>query len=540
MSTSNAPQVSDEFDAIIIGGGINGVGIARDAALRGLRVLLLDKGDLGGGTTSWSSRLIHGGLRYLEHGEIGLVRESLRERERLLHNAPHLVRPIPMMIPIYRGARRGKQTIRAGMWSYDLLSLDRSLPRHQMLSAAKTLERAPGLARDGLLGSAVYHDAQVEYAERLVVENALDARDFGALILTYSPVKALLRNGRHVCGVEYVDRDSGGKKSAHAPVVLNVAGPWVDQLVRTGSAGAAPLIGGTKGSHIIVDPFPGAPDDALYVEAHADGRPFFILPWNGLYLIGTTDVKFAGDLDHLQATPAEIDYLLDETNRVLPGAGLTAESVRYTYAGVRPLPFDPGEAPGAQTRRHFVHDHGGELDGLMSVVGGKLTTYRELAEEAVDQIYLKLGRRNPGTTTATQVLPGGHAHADGHFAAEFDREHAGLSTTTRRHLLRVYGSCAPSVVARAGGDEELLSVLDPLSGALKVEIPFAFENEMARTLTDAMMRRTMIGLNRDAGLNAIEEAGRVAQKYLGWSNERVEGGVREYRTYIARFHPQVG
>src|SRR5262245_53630613 len=196
---------SDSFDLIVVGAGINGTGIARDAALRSLRVLLLDKGDIGSGTTSWSSRLIHGGLRYLEHGEIGLVRESLRERERLLHLAPHLVKPLPLLIPLYHGARRGSWLIRAGMVAYDLLSFDKSLDRHRMLSPDEAIERAPGLGRVGLKGAALYYDAQVEYAERLAVENALAARQAGATILTYARVTRLLRQGEVVTGVAFVD-----------------------------------------------------------------------------------------------------------------------------------------------------------------------------------------------------------------------------------------------------------------------------------------------------------------------------------------------
>src|SRR5688572_14723216 len=219
------------FDLIAVGAGINGTGIARDAAQRGLRVLLLDKGDIAAGTTSWSSRLIHGGLRYLEHGEIGLVRESLRERERLLRIAPHLVRPLPLLLPIYRGDQRGPLLIRAGMVSYDVLSGGKSLPGHQMLDRAAALARAPGLAEAGLRGAALYHDAQIEYAERLALENALDARVHGAEVRTYHHVTEILRNDGRVAGVAGVDILTGEPFRYSAPVVVNVAGPWVDEVL---------------------------------------------------------------------------------------------------------------------------------------------------------------------------------------------------------------------------------------------------------------------------------------------------------------------
>lgn len=525
-----------ELDVIIIGGGINGVGIARDAAIRGLSVLLLDKGDLGGGTSSWSSRLIHGGLRYLEYREFGLVRESLRERDLLLQNAAHLVRPLPMLIPIYRGARRSKWMIRAGMLAYDTLSAGKSLPRHRMLSAAETLGQAPGLERDGLQGAALYYDAQVEFAERLVLENALDAQGFGARIETYATVTRFLIEGGRVHGVEYADRE-GRLEQVTSRVVLNVAGPWVDRLLSTHSSRRTPLSGGTKGSHIIVDKFPAAPAEALYSEARSDGRPFFILPWNGLCLIGTTDTKFTGDLDQLEATEPEIDYLLEETNRVLPSAGLTRSEVRYSYAGVRPLPYDPGETPGALTRRHFLHQHTGELDGLISVVGGKLTTYRELAEQAVDLVYQTMGRSVRQSTTAAQRLPGASMHDLAHFHTEFHREHPLLPPHSRQHLLHVYGARAVDVVRSAAHRPELLEVLDPHTGAIKAEIPFAFEHELAHTLADCLLRRTMIGLNRDAGLNVLNEATGVARKYLSWTEERCEEEIGNYWNYVARYHP---
>src|SRR5436305_1534438 len=276
MSRQIPPDISNtDFDAVIIGAGINGCGIARDAALRGLRVLLLDKGDVGGGTTAWSTRLIHGGLRYLEHGEVGLVRQSLREREPLLGPvAPHLVRTLPLLIPVYEKRRRGPLTVLAGMIAYDLLSPGKSLPPHQMLTPAEALRRAPGLEEEGLKGAALFFDAQAEYAERLALENALDARTRGATVITYARVERLIVEGGAARGVEFKDLLGGPKFTARARVVLNVAGPWVDEVLGgTGGTGER-LIGGTKGSHIVVRPFPGAPDAALYVEAVEDARPF--------------------------------------------------------------------------------------------------------------------------------------------------------------------------------------------------------------------------------------------------------------------------
>jgi glycerol-3-phosphate dehydrogenase len=536
MSGGDAGSVDGrEFDVIIIGAGVNGAGIARDAAMRGLRTLLLDKGDLASGTTSWSTRLIHGGLRYLEHREIGLVRESLRERERLLRLAPHLVRPLPILIPIYEGDRRGRALIRLGMLAYDVLSLGKSLDTHRILSPEEALGRAPGLERGGLRGAALYYDAQVEYAERLAVENALSARNAGAHVLTYVRVERLIEEDGAVRGVEFADALGEGGGAARAPVTVNVAGPWVDQ-VHAGLGGSAKrMIGGTKGSHIVVGRFPGAPRDALYAEARADGRPYFIVPWNDLYLIGTTDLRYKGDLDHVGATEDEIEYLLAETNRVVPGAGLTRVSVLYTYSGVRPLPYQEDGSEGGITRRHVIHDHAPEVGGLVSITGGKLTTYRRLSEQTVDLLFGKLGRRAPRCPTGSAPLPGAAQDYD-LFARAFV-ETCGLPRRSAERLLRVYGARAWEVVELAGDDPELRAPLGPATAAIGAEVLMAFEREQARTLSDALLRRTMVGLGPDVGLESDEAAARIACKHLGWDDARATREVARYRAYVERYHP---
>ena len=391
-------------DVIIIGAGINGAGIARDASMRGLKVLLLDKSDAGSGTTSASTRLIHGGLRYLEHFEFGLVRESLREREILLRIAPHLVKPLPIAIPIYKHSKRGRVTIRAGMIAYDLLSAGKSLPRHRMLSRAETLKQLPGLNPRGLLGSALYFDAQIEFPERLVLENVLAAREHGTEVFTHAPVTNLIVEEDLVSGVEFICED-GQRHFARADVVINAAGPWVDRVLERAPLESPRLIGGTKGSHIVVPVFPGAPQNAIYLEAQSDRRPFFIIPWNGNFLIGTTDVRFEDDPDEVRCELWEIDYLLAETNRAFPSAQLTREQILFTYSGVRPLPRTGDKEEQSITRRHFIREHP-QAKNLLSIVGGKLTTYRSLAEECVDLIFRKLGRQAPPCTTAETVLPG--------------------------------------------------------------------------------------------------------------------------------------
>ncbi|HEV7375744.1 MAG TPA: glycerol-3-phosphate dehydrogenase [Pyrinomonadaceae bacterium] len=526
------------FDLIVIGAGINGAGIARDAAMRGLKVLILDKGDIASGTTSWSTRLIHGGLRYLEHGEVGLVRESLRERERLLYIAPHLVKPLSLLIPIYEEGRRSKLAIRAGMIVYDLLSFDKSLDRHRMLSREEAVVRAPGLDTKGLNGAAIYYDAQVEYAERLVLENILSAQKHGAHILTYARVDEFIVQERSVRGVKFTDLTGNTVHKAHAPVTLNVSGPWVDEVLSRTGHRVARQIGGTKGSHIIVEKFPGAPVCALYAEAREDGRPFFIIPWNDLYLIGTTDLAYNDDLDRVEASEAEIDYLIRETNRLIPSARLERDSILYTYSGIRPLPYLSEEDTARITRRHFIRDHGPTLGGFVSIIGGKLTTYRNLSEQAVNLIFKKLKRRLVKCATAREKLPGAMCEDFRLFSQRFKAE-SDLPEAGRERLLRIYGTRASEVLKVAARDAELLKPFSPETGAIGAEVLFSFQCELAETLTDCLMRRTLVGLDRTAGLDGAEAAARLARKYLGWTEERAAREVSEYQKYVSRFHPRM-
>ncbi len=537
-------RTDQPYDLLVIGAGINGAGIARDAAMRGLRVLLVDKGDIGGGTTSWSTRLIHGGLRYLEHYEIDLVRESLRERERLLRIAPHLVHPLGFLIPIYKGDGRGPALIRLGMIAYDILSFDKSLPRHRMLNRKAALSQEPGLAPEGLRGAAFYYDGQVEYPERIAVENALSAHDAGALVLTYEHADDLLVEGGRVVGARLRHEETGAISEVRASLTINVSGPWVDEVLEGQvSLPEKRFIGGTKGTHIVVSAFPGAPKTALYVQA-GDGRPYFIVPWNDLFLIGTTDTRYRGDLDHVEASEDEIEYLLRETNRVIPGAGLERGDVRYTYSGVRPLPEQQEGQEGGITRRHVIKDHAPHVEGLISIIGGKLTTYRNLARQTVDAVYEKLGRKAPQSRTGDVPLPGGAVGGSGsfeEFAAQF-KVTGGLTDELASRLLKLYGGRAPEVLAEAGEDHSLRVPLSPEAtvetGLIGAEVLYAFRRELAEKIGDVLLRRSMVGMGPRVALDVDEAAVRVAVQHLGWSEERAEREVAEFRDYVRRYKPK--
>ena len=511
-----------DYDVAVIGAGINGAGIARDAALRGLKVIVFDKGDMCSATSAISSRLIHGGLRYLEYGEIPLVYESLRERRRLRRIAPHLVAPLRISIPIYRGARRGRWLVRLGMLAYDLLSIGKSLPRHDMPSAATLRREEPGLLADGLRGAARYYDAQVSFSERLVLENLLAARAAGATVRTYCEVVGFDIDGGRVAAVDFVSAD-GQRGSARVRCVVNAAGPWVDEVLATAPEPAPRLIGGTKGSHIVVPAFAGAPRDAFYVEAASDGRPFFIIPWNDQYLIGTTDLRYDGDLDHVRASRAEVDYLLAETNRVFPRAALTLETIHYAYAGVRPLPFRERGPESAITRRHIIRVNAAIADNLVSIIGGKLTTYRNLAEQCVDRIGRILGRRLPPCRTRDTRLPGA-APADTASAA---LERLGVLTSAGiARLMGVYGARAGGIAALASEESTLVD-----EDLLAAEIRFCCREEFAATLVDILFRRTMLGLQAGQGRAAYDGIAAIAAEELDWDTARRDDELASLRRY---------
>ncbi|HEX5049559.1 MAG TPA: glycerol-3-phosphate dehydrogenase/oxidase [Gammaproteobacteria bacterium] len=535
-NASNAADASplhgeERYDLIVIGAGINGAAVAREAALCGLDVLLLDRGDVGAGTSSASSRLIHGGLRYLEYAEIGLVHESLAERERLLRTAPHLVEPLELSIPFYRGARRKPWQVRFGLTLYDWLSAGKSVPNHSSLSRDELLARLPGLRPEGLLGGASYFDAQARYPERLVLENVRDAVENGARLMTYTRATRIRVERGRVAGVDWRTAD-GAAGGAAAQLVVNAAGPWVDDVL--GPIKHTRLIGGTKGSHLIVPPFPNAPRSGVYVEAGSDGRPLFILPWNGLVLVGTTDERYDGDAGAATIDRAELEYLAAETERVFPAAAGLAARVLYTHTGVRPLPHRPRGKEGSITRRHLIRRHRSAA-GLYSIVGGKLTTHRALAVDVLRVLRPHLppqGSQIPRESpTRDRPLPG--ALPPPERDALLARLAARLGAGQAQRLWRVYGAAAERV-AKLAEQRGLESTLDGEGTVLVAELVHALEHEWARTLADILQRRCMAGLDGDFGLDVAGAAAAALTRLNIWSAARAEDELAAYRALAAR------
>lgn len=529
MSEESASP-SSQFDVIVIGAGINGLGIARDAAERGLKTLLVEQEDFCSGVSAWSGRLVHGGLRYLEHLDLALVRESLKERERLFKLAPHLVKPVDLIMPFYKKNRRPPWMIWLGMIAYDFLSIDKSVRWHRILGKKTVKDRFSGMEAAGLSGAALFIDGQVEYAERLCVELAVAASDAGATLRIHERVTGFVYEGNRVVGIR--TQRAEGNFEYRAAAVINAAGPWVDRVNNNLEVSSRRLIGGTKGSHIIVDPFPGAPNDVVYYESQADGRLVLVIPWMGRYLIGTTDTKFDQEPDSARADVDEVNYLLKEVNALIPEANLQVDDILYTYSGVRPLPYAPGVSEWKIPRSHVVLDHGSEgTPGLYSIIGGKLTTYRQLAEDAVDLVLKKVFDKKVACTNRSAMFPGASRTDWVELQSELVTKY-GIDKLTASRLTKLYGSRALAIANYVKLEPSLQEQFDPNSPAIAAELAFAIDQEFAQTITDIYARRILLAFEPGHGLASVPRAAEIIAARLGWSKEQTEQNIADYELWL--------
>lgn len=510
-------NLEEDFDVIIIGGGVNGAGVARDAAERGLKVLLLEKNDFSYGCSAHSTRLIHGGLRYLEHFEFPLVYESLQERETLLKNYPQYVNPLGLFIPAYQGNRVPLWKLKMGMRFYDFLSTGKSMDGHKAVNLDQIGKLDMDINADGLEGGVYYFDGQVNCAERMILDNILTAEDKGAICLNHCEVIDIITNklqGKTIVqGVKFRDRlNSNRSFTAYGKNVINMAGPWVDKTNKLlKDTNSIPIdhnlekrISGTKGSHIVVRSFPGAPKDfGIYNEAKSDGRPFFILPFKigmneDLYLIGTTDIFISEheNLDGLKISQKEINYLLTETNDLFPEANLKMPDIVNTFVGVRPLAYKAKDSvEGNVTRRHFIVDHSKEgIEHYYSVIGGKWTTFRSLAEEVVNKITSNKCFTKKKKTLSSE-FPSNMKFYD------YVREKTKLYTAqyevdahTILHLIMLYGAKASEVLDLCQENPLLKNKVTTGFEDIEAQIVYAIRKEKAYTIDDIIKRRLSIGL----------------------------------------------
>jgi glycerol-3-phosphate dehydrogenase len=511
----------DWYEVAVIGGGINGAGIAQALAQAGYSVALLERGDFGSGTTSRSTRLIHGGLRYLEHAEFGLVYESLREREALFKLYPHLVKPLELLLPIYKGGAYPKWKAWAGLTLYDLLSsAGQSFPRHRNLSSPETLEREPLLRPSGLRAGFCFWDGQVHLAERLAIEAALAAGAAGASVANYAEVKEIrlvsTAPGRNGFALEIEDVTRGASQEITADMVINATGPWVDAVLSRAGLSAPRQIGGTRGSHLVLRPGALELGQAIYAPAFSDGRPFFVVPWLGMTLVGTTDIRHDdAEFDAIAPSEEEVAYLLAETNSLLRSS-VSRTDVLYTYCGVRPLPYEQEGKEGKVTRRHFLVDHEQHgFPGLYSLVGGKLTTHRSVGRRAVDAVRKRLGDRWPNRPTDA---------AQGDAPLNFQA---------------VWGRRAPEVYARYQNEPALLEPICEHSPEPLAALTEAARHELATNLADVFLRRTLVGWRECQGLDVAESAAQLIGKELGWDKRRRDDEVQRYRCELSVVHPSL-
>lgn len=529
----NNEDLNKEFDLIVIGGGINGCGIARDASERGLKVLLLEKEDFASATSSTNTRLKHGGLRYLEFLEFGLVKESLTERELLLKNANYLVKPLPICIPIFDSDKRGYWTIKAGMVLYDFLSRGKSLPSHKMISKTEFASFEPGINNDGLVGAALYYDAQVTYPERLCLANALMAKNNQALVINHAEVVSFERKRDLISGLEFVDRLTGKKYFVRGKLIINSSGPWVDSICGLAAPDLEKKIGGTKGSHIVIKRFDEGPKNAIYVSAKSDGRPFFIIPWQEYYLIGTTDLHFDGDLDKLKISEDEINYLINETNRVFKYKQISRNDILFSYAGVRPLPFVGDKNPAGITRKHLIFDHKKEgFSNFISIIGGKLTTYRNLSEQAVDLAFKKLNYKFESTKTKKIPISGNLPVSEKKFIDILSRSANQFSLEHIKHFVDLYGTNSIDVLKLINSDKEKEKLVSHNSLDVLGQVDYAVNNEMAFTVNDVLLRRLAVGLHEGLGTDAVESVALRLKELLQMSSSEMSSQIDEYYSKV--------
>ncbi len=535
--TAARELMDGDYDVVVIGGGMAGAGAARDLALRGLGVALVDKGDFASATTSRSSKLIHGGLRYLELFDFGLVRESLRERETLRRLAPHVVRPLPFLVPVYDRSSRSLIKVRIGLRLYDWLTPGRDREHYRVLRPIDALSLEPAIAAQGLRGAGYYFDDLLVSPERLCLENVLSACRHGARAFNYAEVEEVLRRPKgDIAGVRVRDLLSGRVVTLRAPVVVNATGPWVDEL--RAQAGITErgghVLRRTKGIHCLL---PRMTEHAVY-HSTSDDRMIFVIPWREFSLVGTTDTDFEGDVDRVHATRDEVEYLLGEVRQALSDPRLTADEVSYTYAGVRPLSFEEGKRASDVSRAHRIVS---EVHGrFLSITGTKLTCFRSLAEELGNHVVRALGRGG-AARTARLTLDGTDDDARAVEARAWldvsgEVATSGLSRATLETLVTTYGRAYPRIVELAGKVPGGAERLCPRNPDVVAELHAAVHDELAVSLQDVLLRRTGIGTSACQGLDCAEAIGERMGQLLGWSRRRLDAELEAYHTHVARSH----
>lgn len=527
---------AQSFDVVVIGGGITGAAVAYEAASRGLSVALFEKGDFAQATSAASSKLIHGGLRYLSNLEYGLVRESLRERRILENIAPNFVYPLPMLFPHYRSSlKSNKWVMKLALATYDLLAFDRArtwdagkqIPRHRSLSAEEALRAQPALKKEGLSGAAIFHDCLSIFPERLALAFIQSAVAHKAVVANYAQVDGFrfAGDGRRITGVIVKDRLDGSSYHVGARRVLNCTGPWTDQLLQLANSETdqRPLRR-SEGIHLITRPIVNAASAVSAITPR--GRHCFLIPWRGYTLIGTTDTPYEGDPDDYRVTAAAIAALIDEVNASFDGLHLTLADVRHAYGGLRPLVGDGDGRANSDTetytasRRFEIRDHRADgLAGMITVEGGKWTTSRALAEKVVDHLRKNTRLAIGDSISAGQYLTHSAIREMAAFEAELVARHPEVDAATMTCLGRYYGTAYGDVLSLMAADPDLAQPLGA-DGEVLAQVVYAVRCEMAQTLLDIVLRRTGTATLGHPGGVVLKQVAAVAAAELNWDDQR--------------------
>lgn len=523
-------HADEVFDIVVIGGGITGAAVAYDAAGRGLSVALLEKNDYGWATSAATSKLIHGGLRYLQNMEFGLVRESLRERRIMGNIAPNLVYPIEFLVPSYTDLKRNKWLLRTGLSLYDVLSYDRCMtwdnskriPHHHWLSKETVMKMEPEVRTKGLTGGSIYYDSQSIYPERLTLAFIKSAIAQGAKTANYAKVvDFLFSDGNRVEGVRVEDGLTQKTVEVRGKLVINCGGPWADIILNlaTRSGEAKHHIRRSEGIHILSRRFTTRYAVVMWTPA---GRHFFTIPWRGYQLIGTTDKDYEGNPDEYRVSRQSIEELIVDTNNSIGDGKMTYEDVAFAWGGLRPLVDDQTEGTYESSRKYEIYDNATDgFDGLITVEGGKYTTSRHLAESVLAMVEKKLDRAPVKPITDQQFLAGCDIKDMDAFMADLNRSCTDFDSKTIEFVGRNYGTESRAVFELARKDPALSEVVCE-DGQIMAAVVYAIENESAKTLTDILMRRTGIGNIGHPGMPMLEKVGRIAAKALSWDDATLE------------------
>ncbi len=523
-----APLNDQHFQVVVIGGGINGVAVARQCARAGKHTLLVEQNDFASGVTSRSTRIIHGGLRYLEHGELSLVRESLREREKLLRERSHLVHPMHFLLLLNETSQRSAMKVRTGLWLYHRMAGKTPTDASTEIEL-KRFERALDAGHRWSFFN--YEDAQCEFPERLVAEWLTEAIDAGAVVRNHMEALAVDVTHGRVRGVLLRDQITGRDARVDAGWVINCSGPWADRVCQRSSIRTPkPMLGGVRGSHIVLPRFPGSPSAAIYTEAE-DGRPIFILPWNDQILVGTTEVADNGDPAKTAPSADEISYLVRSVAQLFPKAKISAQSLKHAFAGIRPLPYSTDNRPSAVTRRHILHDHADDgAAHMLSVIGGKLTTAASLARECARKIGLTVDEPN---TVAMGPGPALDPLLDD-AVLEIARIGA-VSEETARGMVEWHGKRAADIARTALVSAELRAPICPHTSHVIAEVVEAYRRECAVTLGDVLLRRVPVALGACWSESCSREAALRIGAVLGWNEQTMGANLENFEMERSAF-----